>query len=83
MFSPTWIFLLVWHSSGGGNKGSTQILNICSIMFGINLERRGELSYRQGFVLISINQGFRSSSIIKSMPNNSKLCYLLLGSRLI
>ena len=58
-----------------------QILKDCSSKFGMILAKSGELSSRQGFVLISIIQGFICSSIMKSIPSSSKLCYLLFGSR--
>ena len=33
-------------------------LKVSSMRLGISFESKGQLSYRQGFVLISISQGF-------------------------
>jgi hypothetical protein len=76
-------FLLLGHSLGGGNRGSRQIWNVSSINFGIILAKRGQLVSRQGFVLISMSHGFSSESIIKSIPNSSKLFNFLPASRCI
>lgn len=43
---------------------------------------RGQLSYKQGLLLISISHGLNCPSIMKSMPNSSKLCYFRSGSML-
>jgi hypothetical protein len=42
--------------------------------------RRGQDSSRHGLVLISISQTYKLASIIKSIPNISKLFSSLLGS---
>lgn len=63
--------------TGGGNIGSKPIFNAFYTIAGIIRPSNGQDSSRQGFVLISISQGLKSSSIIKSIPNTSKLCSLL------
>lgn len=51
-----------------------------STIFGIREAKRGQESSRQGLLLISISQTSRLASIIKSMPNTSKLLDFLEGS---
>ena len=46
---------------------------------GMILANKGADSSRQGLVLISISQGLKFSSIIKSKPKSSKLCFSLCG----
>lgn len=58
-------------------------LKVCSITEGMIWDSKGPLNSRQGFVLISISHGFNSESIMKSIPNNSKLNSFLLGSKLV
>lgn len=53
-------------------NGSITILNASSNILGINSYNNGDDSSKQGFVFISINHGFKFSSIIKSYPNISK-----------
>lgn len=53
-----------------------------SIIAGIRRAKYGEESSRQGFVLTSISQGFRSSSSIKSYPKISNENCLRWGSSL-
>jgi hypothetical protein len=67
-------------SRGGGKSGSTAIFKAFSTIFGIILAKSGELNSRHGFVLTSISQVAKSSSIIKSSPNISKVNYLFLES---
>ena len=55
-------------------------LKILSKSAGIILKSNGEVVSRQGLVLASINQTLKSSSIMKSKPNSSKLFSLLKGS---
>lgn len=65
-------FLFYGHSSkkGGGNIGSTAILNKFSTIVGIILLKSGQESSKQGFVFASINHNLKLSSIIKSSPYN-------------
>jgi hypothetical protein len=44
------------------------------------LSRTGQLIYKQGLVLISMSQGLKLLSIMKSKPNTSKLFAFLSGS---
>jgi hypothetical protein len=50
-----------------------------SIILGSKLASKGELSSKHGFVLTSINQHYKSESIMKSKPNNSKQLGRILG----
>jgi len=45
-------------------------LKDCYTNSGIILASKGQTNYKQGFVLISMSQGFKSSSIIKSIPKS-------------
>lgn len=67
-------------SFGGGKMGSTAILKAFYIIFGIIRANKGDPSSKQGFVLTSINQVAKSSSIMKSNPNISKQNSLFLAS---
>lgn len=51
-----------------------------STIFGIREAKRGQESSRQGLLLISISQTSRLASIIKSIPNTSKLFDFFEGS---
>ena len=55
---------------GGGNKGSTPILNTFSIKDGIILLNKGHVIYNEGLEFASIKIGLNYFVIIKSKPNN-------------
>lgn len=63
---------------GGLKIGSTAILITFSTIDGIISFSISQPVSKQGFVLISISQGTKSSSIMKSQPKISKVCSLLL-----
>ena len=68
---------------GGGNNGSTAIFKAFSIILGIILASNGAPKSKHGLVFTSISQVSKSSSIIKSKPNISKVNYLLFASKSI
>ena len=65
--------LFSWKFAGGANIESKLIFKAFSIIAGIIYNNKGEDSSRHGFVLISINHGWKSQSIMKSKPNIQKL----------
>ena len=73
--------LFSWKFAGGAIIESKLIFSAFSIITGIISNNKGEDNSRHGFVLISISQGWKSQSIMKSKPNISKLCVLRSGSR--
>ena len=63
--------------------GSITILKALSNIVGISLASSGLESSRQGFVFTSIRYTLKSSDIIKSSPNTSKVFMRLRGSILL
>ena len=65
-----WLF---GYLMGGGNRGSRARRKLFSSIVGITLLSTLHDTSRQGLVFISISQGLKSSSSIKSRPKTSKL----------
>ncbi len=70
----------IYSTSGGGKIGSITSLKAFSSIPGINLPNNGHDSSKQGFVLASISQTLKLSSIKKSNPKTSNENYFLFFS---
>jgi hypothetical protein len=70
-------FVFCTRLIGGGNNGSKPIRKAFYTIPGMMRPNNGHDSSKHGLVLISMSHGWKSSSIIKSMPKISKLCYRL------